>query len=236
MTISLQNTLMTTDGLTLAPSRASDNAEWYLKSLIFSGQLAPGDKLPPERELSKQLGVAAVTLRAALRSLETAGLITIKRGAMGGSTVIDAATLDRRWNEWMRSHRAQLRQLLEFAALVQSDIAQLAAQRRTKADLRALELASQPLADDTPAETRWHAQFHDALAKAAHNVYLERVSAAVQADLFIRVEMVHETIVEMKAIHERILAAIRDQDPQRAAREMQIHAQFRAKTYGMGSR
>jgi len=96
-----QHTLFNCDDVTLAPSRASDNAEAYLKSLIFSQQLVPGDKLPPERELSKLLGVSTATLRAALRSLETAGLIVITRGSAGGSTVVDEESLNRRWLDWL---------------------------------------------------------------------------------------------------------------------------------------
>jgi len=155
---------------------------------------------------------------------------------MGGSTVIDAETLHRRWNDWMKSHRPQLRQMLEFATLVQSDIACLAAERRTQADLKALRAAARPLADDTRAESRWHAHFHEALAKAAHNVYLERASAAIQAELFIRVDIAHEAVVEMKAIHERILAAVGDKEPGRAVEEMRTHAEFRARMYGFGRR
>ena len=174
-----------------------------------------------------------MTLRAALRSLEIAGLITIKRGAAGGSTVIDAATLNKRWNDWVQSHRAQLSQILEFAELMQADIAELAARRRTAADLETLETVALPLTDDTRAETRWHARFHEALARAAHNAYLERASSAIQAELFIRTDRLDEHIGEMKDIHKRILAAVWDGDPERAVQEMQVHAEFRRNTYGV---
>jgi DNA-binding transcriptional regulator YhcF (GntR family) len=62
-------------------NRASDNAKHYLQSLVFSGQLAPGDKLPPEKQLAEQLGIAVSTLRPALKSLEYDGLITVKLGS-----------------------------------------------------------------------------------------------------------------------------------------------------------
>jgi GntR family transcriptional regulator len=51
-----------------------------LTARIESGELAPGDRLPPERELSRALGVNRLTLRRALRSLEAGGMIVRRQG------------------------------------------------------------------------------------------------------------------------------------------------------------
>lgn len=66
---------------------ATAAAEQALRAAIVSGELLPGTKLPPERLLSKQLGVSRLTLRAALATLSASGLIAVRHGS--GYTVRD---------------------------------------------------------------------------------------------------------------------------------------------------
>jgi DNA-binding FadR family transcriptional regulator len=64
-----------------------------IQDAILQGTLKPGDKLPPERELTEMFGASGGTLREALRILEQKGLITIKAGVAGGA-VANALTTD----------------------------------------------------------------------------------------------------------------------------------------------
>jgi GntR family transcriptional repressor for pyruvate dehydrogenase complex len=66
---------------------ASSSAEHALRTAIVNGELAPGDRLPPERELSVKLGVSRLTLRAALATLAANGLLSVRQGS--GYTVRD---------------------------------------------------------------------------------------------------------------------------------------------------
>jgi DNA-binding GntR family transcriptional regulator len=69
---------------------------------IESGELAPGDQLPPERDLSEQLGVNRMTLRRALRVLEAQGLIDRRHGV---GTYITAPKIDRQMDVVFRFTR-----------------------------------------------------------------------------------------------------------------------------------
>lgn len=66
---------------------ATTAAEHALRTAIVSGELSPGERLPPERVLSVKLGVSRLTLRAALATLAAAGLISVRHGS--GYTVRD---------------------------------------------------------------------------------------------------------------------------------------------------
>jgi len=72
-------------------TKASDLIVEEIWSSILNGELQPGDRLPPERELVKQFDVSKVTLREALQTLETNGYIKRKRGVTGGSIVLELA-------------------------------------------------------------------------------------------------------------------------------------------------
>jgi GntR family transcriptional regulator, N-acetylglucosamine utilization regulator len=74
---------------------------------IESGELTPGDRLPPERDLSEQLGVNRMTLRRALRVLEAQGLIKRRHGV---GTYITAPKIDRQMDIVFRfTHGMQTR-------------------------------------------------------------------------------------------------------------------------------
>jgi GntR family transcriptional repressor for pyruvate dehydrogenase complex len=212
----------------LGQNRASDNAVHVLRSLIFSGQLAPGDKLPPERELAKLLGISIITLRAALRSLETNRFITVTLGSRGGWWVNDAEAISRCWKVWMREHHHQLDDLLEFMRMVETNAASLAAERRTPEDIAALEHFRAGAEEEWKSIVRWHSGFHEALAKAAHNQYLESAVQAIRGELFLPVLQIisERRVAAIQSMHDRIISAVRDQDPARAADEMGRHLEF----------
>src|SRR5690606_15314101 len=70
--------------------RAADDIARQIRQQITDGYLRPGAKLPAERKLAEELGVSRNTLREAVRSLEQAGLVYLKKGAHGGIFVAQA--------------------------------------------------------------------------------------------------------------------------------------------------
>src|SRR3546814_14386181 len=69
--------------------RVADRIASELLRMISSGELAPGERLPGERQLADMMGVSRVSVRAALQQLKAQGLVTAVQG--GGTRITDAA-------------------------------------------------------------------------------------------------------------------------------------------------
>ena len=66
----------------------SEEVVQQLREMIHRGELRPGDRLPPERDLAKLLGVSRPTLRAGIRTLAAVGVLQSRQGA--GTFVVEA--------------------------------------------------------------------------------------------------------------------------------------------------
>lgn len=111
-----------------------------IQTAILDGQLVPGDKLPPERELCEMFQASRGTLREALRILEQKSLIEIRLGMSGGAYVKDANAelMAENLAILIRSQAVSLQHLAEFREGVEGAVAELAALRATAADKKKL--------------------------------------------------------------------------------------------------
>jgi DNA-binding FadR family transcriptional regulator len=121
----------------------SGKAAWIaeaIRSQIAGGHLKPGDALPPEPVLMTRFDVSPPTMRAALRILESEGLVRIHRGAKGGPRVqeLDVDVLAKRAGLYLQVEGAGLPDLLEALLLLQPGAVDLAADRRTVEQLALL--------------------------------------------------------------------------------------------------
>jgi DNA-binding FadR family transcriptional regulator len=130
----------------LAPIRSVNVFEETVErllALVKLGVLAPGDRLPSERELAQQLQVSRPTVREALHSLGRTGYLTTLRGRFGGTYVLD-------WSPEASGESAravaramgdELADALDFRLVVEPGAAALAAERIRPADLPRLDAA-----------------------------------------------------------------------------------------------
>src|ERR1700684_3575881 len=112
-----------------------------IREQLALGVLKPGDKLPAERELAQQLGVSRNVLREALRSLEMAGILKLRKGVKGGAFIREGDT--GRMNEVMRDMLSlgtiSVRELSEARINVIDLVVRLACVNARQRDFEALE-------------------------------------------------------------------------------------------------
>lgn len=199
----------------------------YLRREMTLGRIQPGDRLPSERKLSEQLGVARETLRQALRILEGSGQIVVTRGASGGPIVQDAVLDPTLIRQDVASRAESILELTEFRAVVEAAASTLAAERRDDAHLEELEGAQRDLADATSkAESRAaDTRFHLTIAEAAGNTYLRESIEEARVRMFDPVDLLGFDFLKDSSweAHERILTAIRAGDGAAAAEAMRAH-------------
>jgi GntR family transcriptional regulator, transcriptional repressor for pyruvate dehydrogenase complex len=80
----------------------------HLRTLIHRGEVGPGERLPSERELAEQLGVARISLREAIKILQDEGYVEVRRGSRGGTFVTELHRPVERWRSRMREQAGEI--------------------------------------------------------------------------------------------------------------------------------
>lgn len=218
----------------------ADAAYRQLLALIENDDLPDGSRLPSEAEFAARFNLSRASVREGLARLRAEGRLVSRRGA-GSFAVRDAET-----------HLLQLSAIStpedlvdwhELRMALESEIALLAAERRTQADLDALREANTALLaalipSDTVDETtalkngaRENVAFHNALAACSHNRKLIDASSRLSAHLFRWSRYIREhgimTLGERREMnkleHGAIIDAIAARDGERARTELRRH-------------
>ena len=194
------------------------------------GVYAPGDRLPPERELTRRLGISRITLREALRELAAAGYVETKRGRFGGTFILrqpEPMVYDQ-VTKTARDMGGLLDDALTFRRVVETGAAEMAArasltrqQRESLAECLATVHACEP-AGYRPADTRLHLAIADAAGSPMLTASV--VEARVQlVDLLNAIPLLGRNLEHANVQHASIVRAILAGDPDRARRSMEEH-------------
>ena len=208
--------------------RVAEEIVQQLRSLILTGASAPGDKLPPERQLAAELGVNRASLREALKKLEHLGLVRIRQG--DGTRVQDFMQtggidlMSHLIPLAQAGHVELLRDVLEFRRIFGREVARMAAQRADGEDVARLDAIAHDADDATlpPAEVlRLDFEFYVALTQASKNrafsLLINTVRQAVLsfAPFFAHV---HTSTDVVRRHHRALIRAISKHDAAQAAK------------------
>ena len=200
-----------------------------LVALLSNGTLKPGDKLPPERELARQLNVGRTTVREALKLLTLSGLLEAKRG--DGTYVRQEFTnfLSQQieWPVLLSVNEVDM--IVEVREGLEVKAARLAAERATPEEVKKIGVFRRLLeieGRDIERETELDLEFHHAIATASHNELLCRLMLSLQDMLreYIALsnqmtDRIETTVAEHQPIYEAIAAG----DPDAAEHAMIEH-------------
>ncbi|MFB0506434.1 MAG: FadR/GntR family transcriptional regulator [Thermodesulfobacteriota bacterium] len=205
-----------------------------LISLISSGKLGPGEQLPPERVLARELKVSRQSIREALKKAESKGLITVRQGE--GTFVLSAAS------EWMESpllimmaeEIERVYEFLEIRKLIEVWCARKAAKVVAGKELKRMEKTlsqMEKLVDSREILGQPDIDFHIAIAEASHNTLMVHVMASIKKIFFFMFKISNFTRPPGKnriliKQHREIYEAIKSGDPDLAAQRMESHLQF----------
>ncbi len=215
--------------ITIASRRLYQVAADQVAQLIRGGEYRPGDRLPPERDLSRQLGVSRPVVREAMVALEIAGLVEVRGGSgvyvrhLAAPPPVHVPDVGEGPYDAFVARRA-----------LEGEIAAMAAENAAADDLAELAAALEEMRQEAQEGASLLGQqgdrrFHLALAAASGNSVLVRVIGFIWDELLnqgaLWAKLRERRNVRPTRIdeHAAILRAVRERDPARARRAAHAH-------------
>ena len=204
-----------------------------LRDMIATGQLAPGDFMPSERDLMKKFGVGRPAVREALQLMQTKGLIQISHGERSRVNKLTAGVAFEQVDDiakmLLSSEPSNLAYLKQLRRIFELGVVKLAVQKCTSqdiSDLRNLVDEQRRNLGDPRAFIQSDIRFHARIAEISANPLLKAVSEAMLKWLFeYHTSLLHWSGREETTLleHEKIVDYLESDDADGAARMMEDH-------------
>jgi GntR family transcriptional repressor for pyruvate dehydrogenase complex len=201
----------------------------HVRDLIFRRKFKPGQKLPTERELVRDIGVSRTSVRAGLQTLAAKGLLIIRHGAgtfvADGPPMLDSEPL----SLLAALHGFTRKQMFEARRILEVSIARMAAESAGPEHLAGISDAVAGMfatCDDSQAFLLHDIRFHDAVGNASGNPILASVVEMISALFYEQRRKTVDRGGNLRLVaeaHWHIYEAIRDHEPGRAANLMSEH-------------
>jgi GntR family transcriptional repressor for pyruvate dehydrogenase complex len=153
----------------------TDEAILKIKEMILSGELGPGDRLPPEKELSERLGLSRSSMREAVKALEVIRVLDVRRGDGTYVTSLEPRLLLEAMSFVVDLHDdSSILELFAVRRILEPAAVALASGRMTDAVVSGLraQIASVDHSTDVEGLVAHDLDFHRAIVDAAGNSYL----------------------------------------------------------------
>ena len=211
----------------------------HVRSLIESGTLQPGDKIPPERELARSLKISRASLRTGIGYLAAMGVMKIRHGV--GTFVADGPPDFGKASLSLMGalHGFQTWQMFEARIILERSLAALAAERGKEEHHAAMseEVAEMFATLETPVDYLIHdVLFHRIIAQASGNPILAAVMETVTSSMYDKRRKTVERATDLREsaeMHREIYRAIRARRPEEARDLMEKHLRMAQAAQGV---
>lgn len=190
-----------------------------LEKMIESGEYEVGKRIPTEVELMDIFHVSRNTVREAIQSLTSAGVLEVKQG--DGTYVRSSNRFNANMN--MKYSQVSLDDIKEARNSLELTIVSLAAERRTEDEMEQVMEAffrRKGLNQATKENTLADMEFHMAIAKACHNKILldlyQSIAAYLESHIAERQVETNLDSIQIDELHEKLYMAIKNQEPDTA--------------------
>ena len=200
------------------PPRLQSQARLLL-DYIDRENLLPGDRLAPERELAKKLGISRPSLREAIQVLQTQGRLVVKHGI--GVFLIEDQEAERLRDSLRAAHHS-VEELFQMREILEAPAVEWAAERRSEEQLEAIKRAAQSLQEavkedpiDFDKVRLLDMNFHLTIVKSAQNQFLNQTLGTLQEIMYRSMDNTLKLPGRIEASeheHGVILRAIEQQD------------------------
>jgi GntR family transcriptional repressor for pyruvate dehydrogenase complex len=213
----------------------------HIRSLMESGELQSGDKIPPEREFARALNVSRASLRSGIAYLAAMGVMKVRHGV--GTFVADGPAEFGKGSFRLMSalHGFQSWQMFEARIIVESNLAALAAERGKEEHHTALaeEVAEIYASVNNPSEFLIHdVLFHRIVSQASGNPILAAIMETITSSMYDKRHKTVERAIDLREsaeMHREIYRSIRGRNPIEARRLMEQHLRMAQTAQGMES-
>ena len=200
-----------------------------LLALVQNGSLTPGQKLPPERELSTMLEVSRPSLREALRALSLLGVLRIRQGGGVYVSELDPESLLAPLHFFISLNAQNLEDLFEARLVVEAENARIAARKISEEDIVRLKKCVDFEAHEVDDEDKFiqsDVEFHSIINESVDNAFLNRFATSLHILGKASREItghIPGVIRQSLKDHKKIVVAIEARDGEAAAAAMKTH-------------
>jgi len=213
--------------------RLSHNIVEQIRKAILGGELKPGDRLPPEKELAEHFEVSKASLREAFRALEALGFLEIKQGMSGGAFVreVDLEIARNNFFNYIFFQNPSIHEFTQLRSLLEPKVAEIAAKKITDGQLADLEdnLAKTKKMLSQSKNSFYYeldTYFHHRICTITKNrlicFVIDSLKNAI-VNIKLELDLDHDFSVMVYDAHVRIVEALGKRDPDMARKTMLEH-------------